>query len=539
MPELTLEQQRRLLFVGMLLVVASMKLEVFLAIQQYGPDGTYYADVARLVRDGFGLRSYMSMYHAGFPEFPYPTTIYPIWPLVFGGLAKVLPFDLVAFGAPIAFYFGTVLVGARLAVRLWPRELFPNLWNVPRTDHLFVLAWGFNPLFFEFTSKPYTEGLAWFGFFVMLWRLRAFFATPSLPRAFELGIWAGVLILVRAQMLLVTLAGVGTLVWMVLALRPAKRWTAYAGAAVLGWALALLPQMLWFSTFTEPSFSLLIRFEHYQATDLLERVQMLLPSMSPVELVADRLNGFRIAYRSVGKYSYEANFGVQHWAVPAALVFLLLDARAWIREGGLARVATRLRDPQTGFAVFFALFALGGYLSIHWLHKSYGAEWNFATRHALTVLFLFNVALLYLLSRQGLARLLGVAMVATTAWRQVADLEDYRNKTVRDEVTVQGNRGGLMQFLRSERAKNPGLIVVTDDAQRLAQGVPGMSIHWVWEGTPLPVVERMFTHLHSDYLLAPVKLHTMAFGQDRVAFDERFELVLPNLSGYDVYRYRN
>src|SRR5205085_4186368 len=53
-------------------------------------DGGYYTDIAEHVRDGDGLVSDVSLYHAGVPSFPYPTPIYPLWPWLLGLLSRVV-----------------------------------------------------------------------------------------------------------------------------------------------------------------------------------------------------------------------------------------------------------------------------------------------------------------------------------------------------------------------------------------------------------------------------------------------------------------
>jgi hypothetical protein len=535
-PGRTAREGRLLSFVLWAPLVA-MKLEALQAVGSFGLDGSYYTDVARQVRDGHGLQSYLSMYHAGFSYFPHPTPIYPVWPLVLGYASRVLPLDVAAVLLPTLCYVGTVALFAGLARRVRPGPLFPGLWDAVDAGHLAVLLFGYNALFFEATTKPYTEGLGYLGLAMLLWRVRAVFGAPSVRGGLELGAWCGFLILVRSQMFLLTLVGAGTGVWALLFLRPFSRWAAIVGAAVAGWFLVLAPQMVWLSTFVaHPGLDTLLRFEHYHESDVLAPVTMLEPAKSVLRLLQDRAHGFKLAYASTGTYSYENAFGVLHWAPLLWAPFLLVDLVRGLGTGGLARLRAAAADPASGFAVFYGFLALGGFFSIHWLHKSYGAEWNFATRHALTVLFLFGGAVVALANRGGLARLLAVAVLALTMRSTLTGLDAWVEKEVKDDAPQQFWKGGLQEFLREEQRKDPQLVVVMEDPQRYARAMPGIGFHWLWPETRYADVQRMFTELGADYLLVPLdkKRHKWL---DKKKIAAQFERVRQNVNGFDVYRY--
>ncbi len=535
--------QRRLLTAGMFAYLLWMKLRLLDEIYYYGPDGSYYVDVARQVRDGLGLRSWLSMYHSGAMDLPSPSTIYPIWPLLLGLCARVVPVDTVVSTLPTILYFGTLILGVALVRRVWPRALLPGLWEVPDAGHVFLLFFGFNALFFEYTSKPYTEGLAYFLLVVLAWRLHGFFerasvGRASVGRAMELGAWISFLILVRSQMFLLTFVGIGVCVWAVLCLRPLRQWIPLVLAGVAGWFLALFPQYLWLRTFTEPSLDALLRFEHHHASTVLSPVVMLGPSLGLFDLLLDRAHGFRVAYANVGKYRYEANFGVIHWAQVACLPWLLKDLLRGVGPGGLRRAREALREPGYGPAIAYGLLAVGGFLSIHALHKSYGAEWNFATRHALTVVFLAFGAVLYLAARGGLARVFAIAIVSISALMEVRDLDQFVEEVRETEVRREEWHPELRIFLEAEHARNPDLLVAAELAQRMGWLVPGIGMHWLWTGTPLEDLERMFTSLHADYLVVLPDEDEHLWLADRAQFDARFERVHADLSGFEVYAYR-
>lgn len=533
MAELDLAAWRRIARIGLFAGLAALKVQLNARISDFGIDGSLYFEVARNVRDGRGLVSFVSLMNAGVEHFPYRTPLYPIWPLLLGYLGRLVPMESAAIWLPTIFFFAAVLLADRLARQLWPGALFPTVWEVPDAGHLAIFVLGFNPLFFECTSRPYTEGLAWFGLFVLLARARSFFAAPTTWRAFEIGAWTGLLILVRAQMFLLTLVLAGTLLLGVLAWAPRARWLALAGAAVMGWAAALAPQFAWLSTFYDPlGLDAVLRFDAFRASDALAPLQTLRPAPGALSWLADRGQGFTVAYRNGGKYAYMLNFGVLHWAPVFALVLALPRWRSEVARG--LRAA---RDPASAFRVYLSLLAVGGFLSLHTLHKDFGSEWNFALRHALTVVFLFAWGVVSLGRRPGASSFAAVAIVAISAWRIGFDQQDLYLEVEREASRGTNHWQALHGWLARESAANPKLVIAATDAQRLAASEPGLPLHSVWTGTSYADLDGLFGRLDASYLLLDHDPEKFDFAGDP-RWPETYERVVSDLSGMDVWQRR-
>lgn len=533
-PDPALARARRLLSFALLATLAVLKAQIAYGSVIFGPDGAYYLEVARNVRDAAGLVSWISMYHAGVESFPYPTPIYPLWPLLLGYVGRVVPIEGAAAWLPTLLSFGAVVLLARHARALWPRPLLPDLWDVPDAGHLAVLVFGFNPLFLEFSSQPYTEAL---GFFVLFWtleRARPLFAGDAgFARAVEVGAYAGLLILVRAQMFLFTLVLVGAFALAVLLWRPRRRWAGLAVAAAAGWALALAPQFAWLTTFYPGPLGLgaLLRFERFQPTELLPPVKMLISIPDPIAYLRDRAVGFELAFRAEGKYAYAREFGHLQWAPFLALAGWL---PVMLRRGGPRSILAAVRSPAAGPALVFALLALGGFFSIHTLHKTFGATWNFGTRHALTVIFLFGASVVAAAARPGLPRVGALVLLTLTLshhWDRARALVGAAEKEIAAAATY---RPGLVAFLARERDARGRLTVVSEQSTRLAWELPGVGFHWFWARTRFEDVEALFVERAADYLVVPASGSMDAIGDPR--FASRYVMVHAGLSGMAVYR---
>lgn len=533
MGELDVHALRRIARFGLLAGLVALKLPITAGIADFGIDGSLYVEVARNVRDGRGLVSFVSLMNAGVEHFPYRTPLYPIWPLLLGFVGRVVPLELAAIALPTLFFFATLLLADRLARQVWPGPLVPSVWEVPDAGHLAILVLGYNPLFFEVTSRPYTEGLAFFGLFVLLFRVRRFFAAPSALGAAELGAWAGFLLLVRAQMFLVTLVLAATFALGLLLWAPRGRWLRLAAAAMVGWAASLAPQVAWLSTFWDPlGLDALLRFDAFRASDALPPVRTLRPAAGVLAWLSDRAEGFAVAWRNGGKYAYVENFGLLHWA-PVIAVGLGLSRGRTV----LADAWRRARDERRGADVFFALLALGGFFSVHTLHKDFGSEWNFALRHALTVLFLFAWGVVALGRRAGAPAFAAVAILAISAWRLGHDVSDVYADVEREAASGRSGARAVARWLAPRRALAPDLVVAGSDVQRLALHAPGLPLHSVWAGTSWDDLDALFGRLGVDYLVLARDADKYDFGADP-RWPETYEPVVTDLSGMDVWRRR-
>ncbi|MFW5920460.1 MAG: hypothetical protein ACOCUS_01370, partial [Polyangiales bacterium] len=171
-------------------------------------DGAYYTNIARHVRDGDGLVTDVSLFHRGFRELPDVAPTYPLWPLVYGYTAKLFPDDDiidVGIGLATLFYFVALLFAFLWGRRLYPEPFFERF-PAFTAGHVVVLVLGLHAEFFEYTSLPYTEGLAYALLMLALWRFKYLFgrgrgaASGPLRRprgglraGLEIGVWLGLL----------------------------------------------------------------------------------------------------------------------------------------------------------------------------------------------------------------------------------------------------------------------------------------------------------------------------------------------------------
>ncbi len=183
------------------------------------------------------------------------------------------------------------------------------------------------------------------------------------------------------------------------------------------------------------------------------------------------------------------------------------------------------------------MLALGGFFSLHTLHKDFGAEWNFALRHALTVVFLFAWAVVVLGRRAGASSLAAVSVVAITGWLQGMNIQAMYAGVEKDAASGSGRWSAMAWWLGDYRRQHPELVVVTNEAQRLAVLVPDTPMHEVWSATTYDDLETLFTLFSGDLLILRSGQQKSAFGRDR-RWPASFDLVLADVSGMDVWRQR-
>lgn len=519
---------RLLLLIGLLAGFLSLKLQLNAVADDFGIDGAYYLNIARHVRDGEGLVTDLSLFHAGFSTFPAPTPVYPIWPLVLGYTARIIPLELAAVWLPTLLAFGTLVLAYQLAVSMWDKPLFPGLWETPNAGHLIVVALGLNDRFFEYTSKPFTEGLSFFLSLLALFRLRAFYRAPGALRGLEIGVWLGILFLVRAQNLILLLAVFAALGWSLL-VHPQRGRTLGATVAVgVGLGLTLLPQYLRLSGFSPTPLQTLINFQEFQLRPELSRIDVLVKTNGLGAWLADRANGFLIAYDETSTWSYRHNFGMLHWAPLAALPLWLASGRE--RLGQLLR-----RDRL--FETFFLIFGIGSYLSLHTLHKPNFTSWNFALRHALPNLALFVPALVFLCSYGPRARLLAIFLLSSSIHQYASETADLR-KEVPEKKSDRAKRVALLAWIEAQ--PDPELRIAMPAPQPISRFTDDVGYHWIHADSTLGDLRLMFTELGADVLVYPKDEDEgeRAFQKNKEAFDAFFVAVPDPPTGWGIWQRR-
>ncbi len=498
----------RAVLAGLMLVLVALKVRANARVDDYGVDGSLYLDFAQHVRDGAGLVTDASLYHAGFPTFPHPSPIYPVWPWLLGMVGRIAPLEAAAPWVATACYLGSLLLAYAWARRVAPGPLFPE---VPVLDagHLAVVLLGLNDRYFEHTTKPYTEGLAFLVLFAALLRFRGYFERPGPLRGLECGAWLGLLLLVRAQMIVAAAGWFAAAGWMALTVGPRRPRIEGLIAGTAGFATTLAPYLLHVRGYL-PGAGLgdLLRFERFQATPGLARLELLVATDGPWDWLRDRARGFLVAFDEGSAYSYFKAFGAIYWSVPLALLVLGAEQLRAARAG--ERPWRRLVAPGAQHGLFLLVFATGWFLSLHVLHKATFTEWNFAMRHALPCLFLFGMANVALLRRAGVPRLVGTFLLAVTVHRGVGEVAGVAD-TLRFSRADVRSRDGIVRLLGATvRARGP-IVVATPRAQRLAAWTAGVGLHGVYAQTTFPEVLHMVDTLGVTLLAVPVDGEQPAF----------------------------
>lgn len=534
----------RLLLVGLLVGLLALKLQYFAGEPEFDPDGSYYYDIAAHVRDGDGLVTDVSLFNAGFTHFPHATAIYPLWPLVLGLVGRVVPLDLAAVWLPTLFYFAAIVLAYRLARRVAPDPLFPETWPVLHAGHLAAAVLALTTPMFFMTSRPFTEGMGYFLLLVALTRAERFFRAPGGWRGGELGVWLGLVILTRSQLVLVAFAVALALAWAVLRLGW-RRWLAPALACIAGLVAVLGAQLAHIASFADaPRLAYLLRFDLVRDPSELAPLEVMVRPPGVLAWLADRARGIPVAFGG-GKLSYFSSFGLWSAALLAALPFLALDAWRALQRRSTGLWAW-LHDPANLFKLAYALLAIGGVLSLHTIHKALFTPWNFGTRHGLTAGFAIVAAILYLARRPVLGRVVALFLVTASVyfgfWRISTSSEMQRKPGEGPGEWSVAHNEAITAWLHERSAAEPGLVVVAPDieVQKLARFTDGVGYHWIYRTTTWDELDFLFRERGARYLLLrdehAHRLRRLA--RDKRRFSYHFTREAADLSGFSVFRPR-
>ncbi len=488
-----------------------------------GVDGGYYTDVALHVRDGDGLVSDVSLYHAGFQSFPHASPIYPLWPLLFGLLLRLGAVEDLAHWVPFGFY-----VLALAAAFLFGRSLAPRaIMSIPglHAGHLMALMLGAQQEFSFYSARPYTEALGFFLLMATLARAVILFRTPpTLAAGVELGLWMALCCLCRSQFFVVPIAALLSFGLLVVGGEHPRRW-ALAGAAALGLVTLGLATWWWSvaDTVVDAGPLTLLRFDQAQANRILDPIDVLKNDQGPWDLLLDRLGGLAVAFDPIHwKFSYARGFYTMHWALPVAAL-LALPRLSRLR---LASVREGLRHPDAFSWIFVVLVALGALATVHLPHKEGFGDWYFHRRHAIICVIAFFLCTLWLLRRpQAWQRLLG--RIAVCALLGCAIHSFYWRVERLGRPPPPDDNVKLIAYLQQEVAVR-GPVVVALQAFRppeLAWRTDGVGYHWFYERTTLRQLVLMFDRLGATLLIFLDKPTVdWAFRKDLRAFNKTFRL---------------
>jgi hypothetical protein len=459
-----------------------------------GADGGLYTDVAEHVRDGDGLVTDVSPYHHGYPAFPHPTAVYPLWPLLYGHLGRQMPMRVAGVWGPTGLYFAALIFAY-----LWAAPLGrPALLGLG-PGHALVLFLGLNGKFFAYTSLPYTEGLGCAVLFACLWRFRKIGASASLRHAAEVGIWLAALVLVRSHFFVVALAAFPALGWAAFGSRKGRDWLRLFLAAAVFVAL-LVPWYVRVSKIVPKGRAMaMLRYDQARANDLLSPFRAVVSPKGAGAFFADRLAGLGVAFSPGSEFGYERNFH--------GLFYALTLAIALAAAGDLGRA--RARPPRGLWAslkgwgfqrTFLVLFSAGSFASLQLMHMDIAQPWLFNHRHALLMIVPFFLAWWILAgSRRFLwtaaAALLGIYTVA-------ASYLDCRNASAEDYLAAQKWRPVARWLADRPPGKGPRVVAASGLLpQLLAPQAPGVGFHGVYEGTTEGDYRVIFDRLGAELLI--------------------------------------
>jgi hypothetical protein len=528
---------RRWLWLFFLMAVLGLYKITFTGLMT-GPhtDGGYYTDIASHVRDGRGLVTNICLVHKGCPSFPHPTAIYPLWPLVYGYVARFFPLFETGIWLATLGYFLTLLFGYAWGTALHKESLFPRAAPGFGAGHLFVVMLGLSGKFFEFTSLPYTEGLCFAIVLAALWRFVKLWPAPSWHAGLEMGVWLSLAALARSQMVLMAVAAAPVLVGAAVFLsKPErKRYAVMAAFCVLGIVLVMTPRYLQLRAFV-PDLRLaeVLRWDQIRYDDSLSVLNIMQPSDSPISYLSDRLDGVWKAFDTRGGHAYAKQFYAFQYAPLVAAVLLCslgFRRRVWRHWKDAWRWWQR---PQRLNIIFVTLFALGSFVSLHTMHLNTdaGPEWLFGGRWAIVCIFAFFLSMLLLLRANHGWRAVAVFLLCSSTFVGFSHIRNATKK-IEARTAVPPRHHVLVGWLNRRHAKRGHFVAITKTPQHLAHLTPGVGYHWHHAHTSVADLGVMVTKLGAELLIVPRK-GKYAFRQDP-AFAAAFTPIAKP-AGYIVY----
>jgi hypothetical protein len=515
------------LFAVLLSLFALAKVLATAGVTELGIDGAFYTDVAQYVRDGSGLQTGQSLYHKGYGQFPHPTSIYPAWPLLLGFLARLVDMRVLVHWLPAALWLASLVAAWRLGSALRPQSFFQRVHL--NGGHLLMLLLGLNTEYFTYTSMPYTEGLSWLLLLLFGHRLLRLAPRDDLASAAEIGAWAGLLVLCRAQFLIVPIA-----VFAALSLRLRGGWRGLARllVAVAVFAALLTPHMVRNAgILQDASLLTLLRFDQAQVSDALEPLPVLIETHGLGGLLLDRSQGLLLAFDPTSSRSYLGHFHAFIYGL------LLLPWALFHRRHELLSLLRRALAPGSTAWWVMALFALGGLASVHLAHKSYEPAWYFHRRHALVVLPAVFAGCCALLSLPGWKRVPGLLLLLTGLAQGSWELAVAAHAGTVESWAATSKRGQLHQWLLQESAeRNLVVALPSPDAQRLAWRTPGVGFHTLHETSSPAVLEALCEDFKVDVVaLHPGSTRGWAFRDGPLVAPTGYEALDVSPSGFTLF----
>ncbi|MBJ81077.1 MAG: hypothetical protein CMH60_07160 [Myxococcales bacterium] len=488
-----------------------------------GEDGGYYVDLMKNLANGNGFLTNISTFHQGLPELPYPSIVYPLWPLVGGFFAWLFNITTAAYVISPLFYFLVVYLAYRVG-----KVFFPDIevllggvrWN---PGHMLAALFAINRLFFYATSRPYTESLAYILVLTTMLLAHKFLHEPSSLRGGALGLLCALALLCRTQMILVCLTVIAISALMILCAKERKPYFIGFAAFCVSFAVVFSPELLWLSQEKlQAGFGDYFRFSSYQRLKYLPPYETNIPVDGVVGYVLDRLQGFGEAFHPFGDYGYHKIFRSLHYNAVFFVAYFLTNPREFL---GLFKADIRERIMSHRSQICLWVFGLGAFVSTHMIHiQSPSHEWYFATRHSMPVIFLFWLMTVFLLQRNKLWRNVAALCLALTICIGVMDINKaHRNMRRRSHTWPALDFRVLYTWLNNKTETDGRFTVVTNHvlAKFLAPFTSDVGYRTIMAYDDIDVLKIMFDKLESDYLI----LDTKPVGSERDEYKDLREIM--------------
>ncbi|HEY8849147.1 MAG TPA: hypothetical protein VIO12_07635 [Thermoanaerobaculia bacterium] len=445
------DRKRRLIILALLLAPL-LTLHVLHAPRRgpFSHDPSYYLQVARHVATGDGLMSSVSLYHEGLTPLPQPYDLYPLWPLLLGAVGKIAGLIVAANVLPQLFFVFDLCLFYLLTNRLsGDAAIFRYRGEAVDVGHLVVVLVGLNFIFFEATTIPYTEGLAFalaIGSFLLLE------SNPGLS-----GLLAGLSVLTRSQMLVVPVATVFVLalatMWARKVLLTLATYTLTTGVVVGGWLL--------YASFHRPHRADVSPFELW------------IHPASLAARIAQALRGLGVAFNPVSDYSYFHSFGP---------VVLAAVAIVWMRSRNVTISAVFM----TGVVSTLILSTFEG---------NFVPRWLFGSRHSLAFVFMLIPALV--IAVVNAPRLVRIAALLLAAGSIVHGGMAVLRDPIPDGRGLSAAENQMVGWLA---ARQPQATILTTNAQVLSVYAPN-NFHWTGCAIDPAKTRLMLRRLPIDYVV--------------------------------------
>jgi hypothetical protein len=481
-------------------VFAVLKLNFNVGLGRPCLDGDYYYQIARNVAEGNGLSTNLSLYNQGLKEMPHKINQSPIWPLTMGYLGKVFDLERVAVILPEIIYLFDLVLLYFLVLRLMQRSgtgsnrvLYVVNGRFLDVGHIMVALFGANCIFFEFTSLPYTEAMAFMLVFLAALAADRAAERCSLKLAALAGALAALAFLTRTQMAGLVIAL--PLVFAIVGVRK-RRFLAMAGAAVAASVIVVLPWVIWVASWAKiagwATFSGLGQLHELPALNMFQQTVAATTADQKATVLQD---GLSIAFSMKDNNSYFYSFGWVIYAVPLGVLAALSDLSE------LKRIFRRAFSPEGCLVPILVLSALAMLAPLHIEKRQFFKTWLFGWRHGLPFVMLVVVATSYLLvGRDKLGRALAILLLAGSFVHNYGAIDKLFAKKY-----VSGLSGPEAPLVKWLDAQDPKPTVITTHSQILS-AFSRSYFHWIDCKVPAAHTLALLEEGNADYVIVYPRL---------------------------------